>query len=221
MGFGPAPCIDTHEAQMQKFSLPNSVSSSSTVHSLPFLDRDLTFSLSLARELFHLISNNLWSPTILLWNATACICSLTNSNSIAFDMAFMAVLESDLRALSVEARRRHPAVKDGAEHAILKVQLHASSSYTKCGLCAFINWSHNSCICICIFWLFNFNSWLEAVGVWFLVWIWVVNKVTETSKECWISCSNNILLSVCVWAWVRGYFQEKWTCPSIYLQVNK
>lgn len=36
-------------------------------------------------------------------------------------MAFMAVLESDLRALSVEARRRHPAVKDGAEHAILKV----------------------------------------------------------------------------------------------------
>ncbi|XP_008450757.2 uncharacterized protein LOC103492245 isoform X2 [Cucumis melo] len=37
-------------------------------------------------------------------------------------MAFMAVLESDLRALSVEARRRHPAVKDGAEHAILKLR---------------------------------------------------------------------------------------------------
>ena len=36
-------------------------------------------------------------------------------------MAFMAVLESDLRALSAEARRRHPAVKEGAEHAILKV----------------------------------------------------------------------------------------------------
>lgn len=36
-------------------------------------------------------------------------------------MAFMAVLESDLRALSVEARRRYPAVKDAAEHAILKV----------------------------------------------------------------------------------------------------
>lgn len=36
-------------------------------------------------------------------------------------MAFMAVLESDLRALSTEARRRYPAVKDGAEHAILKV----------------------------------------------------------------------------------------------------
>ncbi|KAA3472809.1 protein MON2-like protein isoform X1 [Gossypium australe] len=35
-------------------------------------------------------------------------------------MAFMAVLESDLRALSAEARRRHPAVKDAAEHAILK-----------------------------------------------------------------------------------------------------
>lgn len=36
-------------------------------------------------------------------------------------MAFMAVLESDLRALSAEARRRYPAVKEGAEHAILKV----------------------------------------------------------------------------------------------------
>lgn len=36
-------------------------------------------------------------------------------------MAFMAVLESDLRALSAEARRRYPAVKDGAEHAIIKV----------------------------------------------------------------------------------------------------
>ncbi|XP_028222735.1 protein MON2 homolog isoform X3 [Glycine soja] len=35
-------------------------------------------------------------------------------------MAFMAVLESDLRALSAEARRRYPTVKDGAEHAILK-----------------------------------------------------------------------------------------------------
>ncbi|CAJ1976202.1 unnamed protein product [Sphenostylis stenocarpa] len=41
-------------------------------------------------------------------------------------MAFMAVLESDLRALSAEARRRYPAVKDGAEHAILKVTLHCS-----------------------------------------------------------------------------------------------
>ncbi|CAA6667168.1 unnamed protein product [Spirodela intermedia] len=41
-------------------------------------------------------------------------------------MAFMAVLESDLRALSAEARRRHPAVKDAAEHAILK--LRSSSS---------------------------------------------------------------------------------------------
>lgn len=38
-------------------------------------------------------------------------------------MAFMAVLESDLRALSSEARRRYPAVKDGAEHAILKVHI--------------------------------------------------------------------------------------------------
>ncbi|KAJ8760664.1 hypothetical protein K2173_017642 [Erythroxylum novogranatense] len=37
-------------------------------------------------------------------------------------MAFMAVLESDLRALSAEARRRHPAVKDAAEHAILKLR---------------------------------------------------------------------------------------------------
>lgn len=37
------------------------------------------------------------------------------------EMALMAVLESDLRALSAEARRRYPAVKDAAEHAILKV----------------------------------------------------------------------------------------------------
>lgn len=36
-------------------------------------------------------------------------------------MVLMAVLESDLRALSAEARRRYPAVKDAAEHAILKV----------------------------------------------------------------------------------------------------
>lgn len=39
-------------------------------------------------------------------------------------MALMAVLESDLRALSAEARRRYPAVKDAAEHAILKVPFH-------------------------------------------------------------------------------------------------
>ncbi|EYU22641.1 hypothetical protein MIMGU_mgv1a020786mg [Erythranthe guttata] len=37
--------------------------------------------------------------------------------------AFMTVLESDLRALSAEARRRYPAVKDAAEHAILKVSI--------------------------------------------------------------------------------------------------
>ncbi|KAI4364422.1 hypothetical protein MLD38_020517 [Melastoma candidum] len=37
-------------------------------------------------------------------------------------MALMAVLESDLRALSAEARRRYPAIKDGAEHAILKLR---------------------------------------------------------------------------------------------------
>lgn len=40
----------------------------------------------------------------------------------------MAVLESDLRALSAEARRRYPAVKDGAEHAILKVTLQSEVS---------------------------------------------------------------------------------------------
>ncbi|VFQ85260.1 unnamed protein product [Cuscuta campestris] len=37
-------------------------------------------------------------------------------------MTLMAVLESDLRALSAEARRRNPNVKDAAEHAILKVR---------------------------------------------------------------------------------------------------
>ncbi|KAE8010084.1 hypothetical protein FH972_006478 [Carpinus fangiana] len=46
----------------------------------------------------------------------------------ATEMAFMAVLESDLRALSAEARRRHPAVKEGAEHAILKLRSLSSSS---------------------------------------------------------------------------------------------
>ncbi|XP_065852074.1 uncharacterized protein [Euphorbia lathyris] len=43
-------------------------------------------------------------------------------------MAFMAVLESDLRALSAEARRRYPAVKDGAEHAIIKLRSLSSPS---------------------------------------------------------------------------------------------
>lgn len=43
-------------------------------------------------------------------------------------MAFMAVLESDLRALSAEARRRYPTVKDGAEHAILKLRSLSSPS---------------------------------------------------------------------------------------------
>ncbi|KAK8546017.1 hypothetical protein V6N12_026821 [Hibiscus sabdariffa] len=43
-------------------------------------------------------------------------------------MAFMAVLESDLRALSTEARRRHPAVKDAAERAILKLRTLSSPS---------------------------------------------------------------------------------------------
>ncbi|XP_051116570.1 uncharacterized protein LOC127241447 isoform X2 [Andrographis paniculata] len=40
--------------------------------------------------------------------------------------AFMAALESDLRALSAEARRRYPSVKDAAEHAILKLRSLAS-----------------------------------------------------------------------------------------------
>ncbi|CAN4110213.1 unnamed protein product [Withania somnifera] len=43
-------------------------------------------------------------------------------------MALMAVLESDLRALSAEARRRYPAVKDAAEHAILKLRSLSSPS---------------------------------------------------------------------------------------------
>ncbi|XP_010923723.2 uncharacterized protein [Elaeis guineensis] len=45
-----------------------------------------------------------------------------NPRSPQQEMAFMAVLESDLRALSAEARRRYPAVKDAAEHAILKLR---------------------------------------------------------------------------------------------------
>lgn len=43
-------------------------------------------------------------------------------------MALMAVLESDLRALSAEARRRYPAVKDAAEHGILKLRSLSSPS---------------------------------------------------------------------------------------------
>ncbi|GAB2246516.1 hypothetical protein Droror1_Dr00002009 [Drosera rotundifolia] len=42
--------------------------------------------------------------------------------------ALMAVLESDLRALSAESRRRYPAIKDGAEHAILKLRSLSSPS---------------------------------------------------------------------------------------------
>ncbi|XP_047946837.1 protein MON2 homolog [Salvia hispanica] len=42
--------------------------------------------------------------------------------------AFMTVLESDLRSLSAEARRRYPAIKDAAEHAILKLRSMASPS---------------------------------------------------------------------------------------------
>ena len=45
-------------------------------------------------------------------------------------MAFMAALEADLRALSAEARRRHPAVKGAAEHAILKVILCKPTPYS-------------------------------------------------------------------------------------------
>ncbi|EFJ19302.1 hypothetical protein SELMODRAFT_444206 [Selaginella moellendorffii] len=37
-------------------------------------------------------------------------------------MALAAALEADLRALSAEARRKYPAVKDAAEHAILKLR---------------------------------------------------------------------------------------------------
>ncbi|KAK4337750.1 hypothetical protein RND71_042237 [Anisodus tanguticus] len=43
-------------------------------------------------------------------------------------MALMAVLESDLRDLSAEARRRYPSVKDAAEHAILKLRSLSSPS---------------------------------------------------------------------------------------------
>ncbi|KAL8171076.1 hypothetical protein V2J09_022880 [Rumex salicifolius] len=53
---------------------------------------------------------------------------LLNQTGEIRDMAFMAVLESDLRALSSEARRRYPAVKDGAEHAIIKLRSLSSPS---------------------------------------------------------------------------------------------
>lgn len=60
-------------------------------------------------------------------------------------MAFMAVLESDLRALSTEARRRYPGVKDGAEHAILKVVVCLFKVVDKCWN---VNpFGHSRCIC--------------------------------------------------------------------------
>lgn len=52
------------------------------------------------------------------------------SQKASTQMAFMAALESDLRALSAEARRRYPAVKDGAEHAILKLRSLSNPSET-------------------------------------------------------------------------------------------
>lgn len=48
--------------------------------------------------------------------------SILIDKSSEFVMAIMAALELDLRALSLEARRGHPAVKDAAEHVILKVR---------------------------------------------------------------------------------------------------
>lgn len=64
-------------------------------------------------------------------------------------MAFMAVLESDLRALSAEARRRYPAVKDGAEHAILKVTapIHINS-HVHTYMCVYIYIFVFICICM-------------------------------------------------------------------------
>ncbi|GAB2211776.1 hypothetical protein Droror1_Dr00025110 [Drosera rotundifolia] len=40
----------------------------------------------------------------------------------------IAVLELDLHALSAESRRRYPAIKDGADHAILKLRSLSSPS---------------------------------------------------------------------------------------------
>ncbi|KAF2564483.1 hypothetical protein F2Q70_00018593 [Brassica cretica] len=48
--------------------------------------------------------------------------------TLSTKMALVAALEADLRALSAEARRRYPAVKDGAEHAILKLRSQSSAS---------------------------------------------------------------------------------------------
>ena len=67
----------------------------------------------------------------------------TSERERASKMAFMAVLESDLRALSAEARRRYPAVKDGAEHAILKVPAPFRPSHIH--ICF-----HCVCICMCV-----------------------------------------------------------------------
>lgn len=55
-------------------------------------------------------------------------------------MGLIAVVEADLRAISAEARRRYPAVKDAAEHAILKVhvmiQANSGTALLPCMACA-------------------------------------------------------------------------------------
>lgn len=62
------------------------------------------------------------------------------SQKASTQMAFMAALESDLRALSAEARRRYPAVKDGAEHAILKVSVRiAMQTYIYTATCMYVS----------------------------------------------------------------------------------
>ena len=86
----------------------------------------LSLSLSLSRST-HLCSLSSLSPYLYLHlqfilNPNPRFIFFIHSTPGVSEMAFMAVLESDLRALSAEARRRYPAVKDGAEHAILKVR---------------------------------------------------------------------------------------------------
>ena len=102
-------------------------------------------------------------------------------------MALVAALEADLRALSAEARRRYPAVKDGAEHAILKVRFpHSDNAHVCCSslnslcvvlvsspLCA-VNCHSNiesASDWSCEEWINSYLCFLQHGLNWFMNWI--------------------------------------------------
>ena len=109
----------------------------------------------------------------------------------ASEMAFMAVLESDLRALSAEARRRYPAVKDGAEHAILKVTLQCRICVTRWTFSFWIAsvFSDSASFLCFLDLIFQVGRLCGSVCGYFWRWIW--RKVNVT---VWISVSTSWLV---------------------------